>query len=433
MLFIFCKLSCMIFSVNFILRDMYLVFVSLLIFISFIICQYIPVHITQQKVTTQPESGIILIQERKINMAGSSFGNIFRITTWGESHGAALGVVVDGCPAGLPLTTKDIQTYLDRRKPGQTKIATPRKESDAVEILSGIFEGRTTGTPISMLVRNTSQHSADYSEIANYYRPGHADYTFDAKYGFRDYRGGGRSSGRETIGRVAAGAIAAKLLLEFGIKLTAYTRSIGPISINADHFDIEAISSTPTCMPDREASVQAEAYLADCMSNYDSAGGVIECIIDGVPAGLGDPVFEKLDANLSKAIMSIGAVKAVEIGDGTDVALHRGSANNDAFYIEEGAVSKKTNHAGGILGGISDGSRILLRACVKPTPSIFSPQRTINKQGENIEISIKGRHDPVIVPRAVVVVETMAALTIADALLMNATAQLEHLKKIYDK
>lgn len=366
-------------------------------------------------------------------MAGSSIGNILRITTWGESHGAALGVVVDGCPAGLPLHTEDIQTYLDRRKPGQTRISTPRKEADAVEILSGIFEDKTTGTPISMLVRNTSQHSADYSEIANYYRPAHADYTFDAKYGFRDYRGGGRSSGRETIGRVAAGAIAAKLLREFGMEVTAYTRSIGPIHIDMNKFDKDTLRSTPTCMPDRDASVRAEAFLADCMKNYDSAGGVIECVIDGVPAGLGDPVFEKLDANLSKAVMSIGAVKAVEIGDGTEAVSLRGSENNDAFYIQDGKISKCTNHAGGILGGISDGSRILLRAYVKPTPSIFSPQRTVNKQGENIEISIKGRHDPIIVPRAVVVVESMAALTIADALLLNAGARLDNLKKIYDR
>ena len=364
-------------------------------------------------------------------MAGSSFGNIFRITTWGESHGAALGVVIDGCPAGLMLDVSDIQSYLDRRKPGQTKIATPRKEADAAEILSGIFEGRTTGTPISVMVRNTSQHSSDYSEIANYYRPGHADYTFDAKYGFRDYRGGGRSSGRETVGRVAAGAVAAKLLREFGIELTAYTKSIGPISIDMNQFDRQAILSTPTCMPDAEASARAESYLADCMRNSDSAGGIIECIVRGVPDGLGDPVFEKLDANLAKAVMSIGAVKAVEIGDGIEVSTQHGSDNNDAFQMKDNKVIKTTNHAGGTLGGISDGSDIVLRAHIKPTPSIFSPQQTVNKQGENIEISIKGRHDPVIVPRAVVVVEAMTALVIADALLINAGARLDHLKKIY--
>lgn len=364
-------------------------------------------------------------------MAGSSLGIIYRITTWGESHGAGLGVVVDGCPAGLPLAENDIQSYLDRRKPGQNRISTPRKEADAVEILSGIFEGKTTGAPISMLIRNTSQRSGDYGEIAASYRPGHADYTFDRKYGFRDYRGGGRSSGRETIGRVAAGAIAAKVLREFGIELFAYTRSIGPVSIDPERFERAAAAETPTCMPDRDASALAERFLSDCMRSYDSAGGVIECVIDGVPAGLGDPVFEKLDANLAKALMSIGAVKAVEIGDGIEVSTRHGSANNDAFRIQDGRIVKATNHAGGILGGISDGSRIVLRAHVKPTPSIFSPQDTVNRDGEEISISIKGRHDPVIVPRAVVVVESMAAITLLDALLVNAGAKMESLKVIY--
>lgn len=310
-------------------------------------------------------------------------------------------------------------------------MTTPRKEADAVEILSGVFEGQTTGAPISLLIRNTSQRSGDYSEIAACYRPGHADYTFDQKYGFRDYRGGGRSSGRETIGRVAAGAIAAKALSEFGIQLTAYTKSIGPVSIDPTAFDRKAILETPTSMPDREASARAEKYLEDCMRNYDSSGGVIECVIDGVPAGLGDPVFEKLDANLAKAIMSIGAVKAVEIGDGVEVSARRGSENNDAFRVENGRITKATNHAGGILGGISDGSPILLRAYIKPTPSIFSPQNTVNRDGEEISISIKGRHDPVIVPRAVVVVESMAAITVLDALLVNAGAKMDHLKAIY--
>lgn len=366
-------------------------------------------------------------------MAGSAYGKIFQITTWGESHGAALGVVVDGCPAGLPLCADDIQVYLDRRRPGQSRITTKRLEADEVELLSGIFEGLTTGTPISMMIRNTTQRSADYSEIANCYRPGHADYTFDAKYGFRDYRGGGRSSGRETAGRVAGGAIAARLLREFGITVTAYTLSVGPVKIDRSKFDPEAILTTPTGMPDPDASAMAEAYLADCMKNYDSAGGVIECVINGVPAGLGDPVFEKLDANLSKAVMSIGAVKAVEIGDGTEVSYRQGSQNNDPFRMKNGKVTKTSNHAGGILGGISDGSSIILRAHIKPTPSIFSPQQTVSRQGEDLELSIKGRHDPVIVPRAVVVVETMAALTVADALLLNAAARLDNLKKIYGR
>ena len=366
-------------------------------------------------------------------MAGSTYGKIFQISTWGESHGAALGVVVDGCPAGLLLSADDIQVYLDRRKPGQSKITTNRREADQVELLSGIFEGRTTGTPISMMIRNTSQRSADYGEIANCYRPGHADYTFDAKYGFRDYRGGGRSSGRETAGRVAGGAIAARLLQEFGIRVTAYTLSIGPVKIDRDKFDPSVILTTPTGMPDLDASAMAEAYLADCMRNYDSAGGIIECVIEGVPAGLGDPVFEKLDANLSKAIMSIGAVKAVEIGDGIEVSIRQGSQNNDPFRMKDGKVIKTTNHAGGILGGISDASSIILRAHVKPTPSIVSAQQTVSRQGEDMELSIKGRHDPVIVPRAVVVVECMAALTIADALLLNVSAKLDNLKKIYGR
>ena len=366
-------------------------------------------------------------------MAGSSFGRLFQITTWGESHGEALGVVIDGCPAGLPLSENDIQIFLDRRKPGKTKISTPRKEDDKVEILSGIFEGKTTGTPISLMIRNTSQRSSDYSEIANYYRPGHADYSFDQKYGFRDYRGGGRSSARETIGRVAAGAIASKLLDTLGIRLTAYTRSIGPVTIDENRFDAQAILETPTCMPDYEASKKAEAYLEQCMKDYDSAGGVIECKITSCPAGIGEPVFDKLDADLAKAIMSIGAVKAVEIGDGTLVSTRRGSENNDAFTMQDGQVIKVTNHAGGILGGISDGSTIILRAHVKPTPSIFQTQQTVNKQGENIEIAIKGRHDPVVVPRAVVVVECMAAITILDALLVNMGARVENLQAVYGK
>ncbi|MCM1385726.1 MAG: chorismate synthase [Bacillus sp. (in: Bacteria)] len=364
-------------------------------------------------------------------MAGSSYGRLFQITTWGESHGEALGVVIDGCPAGLSLSESDIQIFLDRRKPGRTKISTPRKEDDKVEILSGIFEGKTTGTPISLMIRNTSQRSSDYSEIANYYRPGHADYTFEQKYGFRDYRGGGRSSARETIGRVAAGAIASKLLNTLGIYLMAYTRSIGSVTIDDSAFNAQAILNTPTCMPDYEASQKAESYLEECMKSQDSAGGVIECKITGCPAGIGEPVFDKLDADLAKAVMSIGAVKAVEIGDGTLVSTRKGSENNDAFLMKDGQVCKATNHAGGILGGISDGSTIILRAHVKPTPSIFRTQQTVNRQGENIEINIKGRHDPVVVPRAVVVVESMAAITILDALLVNMGAKLENLQAVY--
>ncbi|MBR5584494.1 MAG: chorismate synthase [Lachnospiraceae bacterium] len=343
--------------------------------------------------------------------AGSGFGNLFRVTTWGESHGKGIGVVVDGCPAGLSLCEDDIQIYLNRRKPGTSRFTTPRKEDDEVEILSGVFEGKTTGTPISMVVFNKTQRSKDYSEIASYYRPGHADYTYDCKYGFRDYTGGGRSSGRETIGRVAAGAIAAKLLKEMGITVEAYTKSIGP-------------AKTPE---------EIERYLEQCMEKQDSAGGIIECVIKGMPAGIGEPCFEKLSANLGKAILSIGAVKGFEIGDGFLVAESTGLSNNDAFYYNnEGKVVKKTNHAGGILGGLSDGSDIVFRAAVKPTPSIFAAQETIHKSGENISINIKGRHDPVIVPRAIVVVECMAAITVLDALLMNMSAKVDNLKKFYE-
>ncbi len=366
-------------------------------------------------------------------MAGSHYGTLFQISTWGESHGKALGVVVDGCPAGLPLEEKDIQKYLDRRKPGQSKISTPRKEADQVEILSGVFDGKTTGTPISMLVPNTSQKSGDYSEIASYYRPGHADYTFDQKYGFRDYRGGGRSSGRETIGRVAAGAIAAKILENLGVKVMAYTKSIGDIEMDESRFDSQAVLETPTAMPDREASARAEGYLAQCMENRDSAGGVIECQIQGLPAGIGDPVFEKLDANLAKAVMSIGAVKAFEIGDGVQAARATGSQNNDAFCMDGDRVTKKTNHAGGVLGGISDGTTVVFRAYIKPTPSIFQKQETVNRSGEEIEIAIKGRHDPVIVPRAVVVVEAMAALTVLDAMMANLSARMDDLESFYKR
>lgn len=366
-------------------------------------------------------------------MAGSTYGTIFKIMTWGESHGTGIGVVVDGCPAGLELGEADIQDWLDRRKPGQSKFTTARQEGDRVEILSGVFEGKTTGTPIALEVRNTDQRSHDYGNIMDVYRPGHADYTFDAKYGFRDYRGGGRSSGRETIGRVAAGAVASLILKELGISICAYTKSIGPVSISMDRFQPELLGQTPTGMPDAESSAQAEAYLEECMQNHNSAGGVVECVVDGVPAGIGEPVFDKLDACLAKAIMSVGAVKAVEIGDGCSVSTAAGTENNDAFYMENGQIAKKTNHAGGILGGISDGSRIVLRAHIKPTPSVFSEQETVNKNGEDILIHIKGRHDPVIVPRAVVVVESMTALTLVDLLFAGMPSRMDGIKKFYGK
>lgn len=364
-------------------------------------------------------------------MAGSTFGNIFKITTWGESHGKGIGVVIDGCPAGLALCEDDIQIYLNRRKPGQGKYSTPRSEADTVQILSGVFEGKTTGTPISLAIFNQDQRSHDYSEIASYYRPGHADYTFDARFGFRDYRGGGRSSGRETAGRVAAGAVAAKLLSELGIRITAYTKSIGPVKIET--VDKNEIENNALRMPDANAAQKAQAYLDECLKNHDSSGGVVACEVTGVPSGLGNPVFEKLDANLAKAMFSIGAVKSFEIGAGKKAASSVGSQNNDPLYCENGQVHFKTNNAGGILGGMSNGDTIYMEAGFKPTPSIFSEQETCNKDGDNISINIKGRHDPIIVSRAVVVVECMAALVILDALLDNMTARVDRIKQFYDK
>lgn len=367
-------------------------------------------------------------------MAGSTFGTIFRISTWGESHGKGIGVVVDGCPAGIPLCEEDIQQDLNRRKPGQNRYTTARSESDTVEILSGVFESKTTGTPISLLIRNQDQRSRDYGNLAKLYRPGHADYSFDQKYGFRDYRGGGRSSGRETIGRVAAGAIARKLLAELGITVTAYVSSIGPVEIDRDHMDFSYIEESIVRMPDAVATQKAQEYMETCLTAQDSCGGSVECIVNNLPAGLGEPVFDKLDASLARAIMSIGAVKAVEIGDGTLVSTKKGSENNDCYGTDENGISYKlTNHSGGILGGISDGSPLFLRASFKPTPSIALAQSMLGSDGLCHEESIHGRHDPIIVSRAVVVVEAMTMLTLADHLLLNMSSRMEHIKKIYQK
>lgn len=356
-------------------------------------------------------------------MAGSQFGKIFHISTFGESHGKALGVVVDGCPAGLSLSEEDIQEMLERRRPGKNLKMTQRKEGDKVEILSGIFEGKTTGTSIAMVVWNEDQRSKDYGEIAHAFRPGHADYGFFAKYGFRDYRGGGRSSGRETIARVAAGAIAKKMLLELGVSVRAKVIELAGISLTEDR---------------QKAELLAEQKILSLREQGDSAGGVVECLVEGLPVGIGEPVFDKLDASLAKAVMSIGAVKSVEIGDGIEVSKSLGSENNDAFFLEEndspsfeGSLRKGSNHSGGILGGMSDGSTIRIRAGFKPTPSISKPQQTVNEAGEEITIVIKGRHDPTVVERANVVVEAMTALTVLDAMLENLSARLDYVKRAY--
>jgi chorismate synthase len=363
-------------------------------------------------------------------MSGSIIGKNFSVATWGESHGKALGVVIDGCPAGIPLRESDIQRDLDRRRPGRSPYSSPRKEDDNIEILSGVFEGMTTGTPISMVLYNTNQRPYDYSEISQIYRPGHADYTYDQKYGFRDYRGGGRSSGRETAARVAAGAVAKKILEELGIKILAYTMSIGDVTIDRDKFDEQEIYNNFLSMPDKDAAERATVLLNKRKKEGDSAGGIVECIITGLPSGVGEPVFEKLDAVLGKAIFSIGAVKGLEFGIGFEAAKLPGSINNDSYqYDESGQLVKLSNNAGGIVGGISDGFPIVFRAAFKPTPSIHAPQKTINKQGQNVEVQIEGRHDPIIVPRAVVVVEAMTAITLVDYLMQRVLSRIDLIKK----
>lgn len=364
-------------------------------------------------------------------MSGSTFGTIFRVTTFGESHGLGIGAIIDGCPSGIPLCEEDIQVYLNRRKPGQNAFSTPRVEADECKIMSGVFEGKTTGTPIMVIVENTNQRSGDYSEIASYYRPGHADYPWDQKFGFRDYRGGGRSSGRETTARVIAGAIAAKALQSLGITVCAFTQNIGPIY--ATQFNMHEIHENPFCMPDNQAARLASGYVTEIMEKKDSAGGVIACIVDGMPVGVGEPVFDKLDAELAKAVMSVGAMKGMEIGAGFAVASLTGSTNNDEMYIKDGRIAKRSNHSGGISGGMSDGDAIILKVAVKPTSSIAAKQRTVNNQLEEIDIEVKGRHDPLIVPRAVVVIESMTAITIFDMLLRNMASKMENVLKVYEK
>jgi chorismate synthase len=344
-------------------------------------------------------------------MPGNTFGQIFKITTWGESHGKAVGVVIDGCPPNIPITESDIQAMLDRRKPGGSIASTARKEKDIAVILSGIFENKTTGTPIMIIVENRDADSSTYQPYADVYRPGHADITYMAKYGIRDWRGGGRASARETVGRVAAGAIARLILNQAGIDVFAYTKSLG--SIECKSFERRAIEQNDFFAPDMEAAFLMQQEIAEVKRAGDSVGGIVEVRALGVPAGLGEPVFDKLDADLAKALMSIGAVKGVEIGDGFHSAAMRGSQNNDP--IIPGGFS--TNNAGGILGGISNGDEIIIRAAVKPIPSIAIEQNTIDATGKPATISIKGRHDVSAIPRINVVFEAMVCLVLADHLL----------------
>ena len=355
-------------------------------------------------------------------MSGSSFGKLFKITTWGESHGRGLGVVIEGCPAGLPIKESEIQLELNRRRTGQSKVTTTRKEGDQIQIMSGVFKGKTTGTPISLLVENEDADSSKYELIKDLYRPGHADYTYDMKYGFRDYRGGGRSSARETVGRVAAGAIAKKLLARERIKIIGFTRQIGKhIAQNIDYREIE--NNIVRC-PDNKIAEKMVNSIMRARKKGDSLGGVVEVIAQGVPAGLGEPVFDRLDADLAKAVMSMPAVKGVEIGVGFQSAIMTGSECNDVFVMKNKKVTTATNNAGGILGGISNGMDIVIRLVVKPTSSINKAQDTVTQQGKKAEIRVEGRHDPCVAPRAVPIAEAMVAITLIDHLYRAKSARL---------
>ncbi len=355
-------------------------------------------------------------------MAGNSIGRMFRVTNWGESHGRAIGVVIEGCPPLIELREKDIQRELDKRKPGQNKLTTAREEEDKVNILSGVFNGRSTGTPISLIIYNNDSKKKDYEKISKIFRPGHADFTYNQKYGIRDYNGGGRSSARITAGNVAAGAIAKKILKEkLNVEIIAYVKKIKDIEadIDYDSINISDIESSEIRCPDKETAKKMIKIIEEARKHKDSVGGIVECIIKNVPAGLGEPVFDKLDSELAKSIMSINAVKAFEIGAGTKSGEMYGSQNNDIFFMDSGKFKTSTNNSGGILGGISNGMPIILRATFKPTPSISRKQKTVDINGKEKDIQIEGRHDPCVLPRAVSVVEAMAAITICDHYLRN--------------
>ena len=354
---------------------------------------------------------------------GNTFGHLFRITTFGESHGGGVGVVVDGCPPQLEISAAEIQVDLDRRRPGQSKITTPRKETDTCEIISGVFEGKTTGTPIAILVRNKDARSQDYNEMAVKYRPSHADATYDAKYGFRNWQGGGRSSARETIGRVAAGAIAKKILQQVaGVEIVAYVKRIKDLEavIDSNTVTLEQVESNIVRCPDRKCAQEMIELIDRVRRDKDSLGGVVECVARNVPKGLGEPVFDKLEADLAKGVMSLPATKGFEIGSGFAGTTMTGSQHNDEFYLDEaGKTRTVTNRSGGIQGGISNGEHIIIRAAFKPTATIGKEQRTVTKTGEETVLAAKGRHDPCVLPRAVPMVEAMVALTLCDHLMRN--------------
>lgn len=355
----------------------------------------------------------------------NTFGNIYRLTSFGESHGPGIGGVIDGCPSGIELDMRFIQSELNRRKPGQSKLTTPRKEDDEVQFFSGIYEGKTTGTPIGFIVWNKNQHSSDYDNMKEVYRPSHADYTYQMKYGIRDPRGGGRSSARETIARCVAGAIAKQILIQKGIQIHAFTSQVGPIQLSGSYqdYDLSLTEETAVRCPDKEVAAQMESLIAEVKAQGDTIGGVISCVIQGAPVGLGEPAFGKLHAALGHAMLTINAVKGFEYGDGFASANYRGSERNDRFFNDNGKINTHTNHSGGIQGGISNGQDIYFRVAFKPVATLLMEQETVNKEGEDTILKAKGRHDPCVLPRAVPIVESMAAITILDYLLIQQTRE----------
>ncbi len=356
----------------------------------------------------------------------STYGTLFKISTFGESHGPAIGVVIDGCPAGLAFDTDFIQQELDRRKPGQSRITTQRREADEFEVLSGVFDGQTQGTPIALVIRNTDQRSKDYGHIARQFRPSHADYTYQTKYGSRDYRGGGRSSARETAARVAAGAVAKLLLAQQGVQIQAYVSQVGTLKLAKTYTELDLAKAEDNAVrcPDPDMAEQMFQYIDEVRKNGDTVGGVVDCVVTGAPAGWGEPVFDKLHAELGKAMLSINAVKGFEYGSGFAGAELFGSQHNDEFYTDEtGAVRTRTNQSGGIQGGISNGEAIYFRTAFKPVATIMQDQDSVDVDGQPVTVSGKGRHDPCVVPRAVPIVEAMAALVLADMMLRNKAAR----------
>lgn len=352
----------------------------------------------------------------------NTFGTLFRLTTFGESHGPGIGGIIDGMPAGIPVDLDFIQSELNRRKPGQSALTTPRKENDCVELLSGVFDGRTTGCPIGFLVRNENQHSADYDNMRHVFRPSHADFTYETKYGIRDYRGGGRSSARETIARVVGGAFAKMVLKEKGIRITAFTQQVGSIAADKDYatYDFAEIERNPVRCPDAEKAAEMGKLIAEVKAEGDTIGGIIACVIQGCPVGLGEPVFDKLHAQLGAAMLSINAAKGFEYGKGFAGVTDRGSAQNDYFIPDgNGGITTTTNHSGGIQGGISNGRDIYFRVAFKPVATLLQPQPTVNDRGEATELKARGRHDACVLPRAVPIVEAMAAMVILDNYMLH--------------